>query len=43
MLLAIDPDEYLIDIEGIAIALVLSFQSAGVNGTEFDAPETDRL
>ena len=30
-----------IDVEGIAITLVLSFQSAGINGTELDAPEAN--
>ena len=35
--------EYFIDVEGVAIAPVLSFQSARINVTEFDTPETDRL
>jgi len=43
MLFAVDFDENLIDVEGVAIASVLAFQSACINGTEFDAPETDRL
>jgi hypothetical protein len=29
--------EDFIDVEGIAIASVLALQSAGINGTEFDA------
>jgi len=30
-------------VESVAVALVLSFQSAAINGTELDAPETDRF
>ena len=33
--------EDLIDVEGIAKALVLSLQATGINGTEFYAPEAD--
>tara|TARA_R110001599_G_scaffold351965_1_gene585331 strand:+ start:20126 stop:20428 length:303 start_codon:yes stop_codon:yes gene_type:complete len=29
--------------EGIAIASMPTFQSAGINGTEFDTPETNRF
>ena len=39
MLLSTDLHEDLIDEEGIAVALVLSLQSSGIFGTEFDAPE----
>ena len=39
MLLATDLHEDLINEEGIAVALVLSLQSSGIFGTEFDAPE----
>ena len=39
MLPAIDLDEYFIDVEGVAVASMLSFQSAGVNRAEFDAPQ----
>jgi len=35
--------EDFIDEECIAEATVLSFQSAGINCTEFDAPEPDRF
>jgi hypothetical protein len=38
MLLAIDLDEDFIDIEGIAIASVISLQAASIDGTELDAP-----
>ena len=41
MLLAIDLHEDFIDEEGVAIASMLSFQSAGIDGSEFDAPEAD--
>jgi len=38
MMLAIDPDEDFIDVEGVAIAPVLTLQAAGINGTELYAP-----
>jgi hypothetical protein len=41
MLLAIDLDEDFIDVEGIAAALMLSFQTAGIDGSELDTPESD--
>ncbi len=41
MLLAIDSDKDFIDIEVVAIALVPSFQSACINGTELNAPQAD--
>ncbi len=43
MLLAIDFDEHFINEESVALPLVLSLQSACINGTEFYAPETDRF
>ena len=43
MLLAVYLHEDFIDVEGITVASVLSLQSPGVQGTEFDAPETDSL
>ena len=33
--------ENFIDIEGVAVASVLSFQSACIDSTEFDAPQAD--
>ena len=35
--------EHFIDVEGIAVAPVLSLQSAGINGSKLDTPETDRF
>ena len=35
--------EDFIDVEGVAVASMLSLQSSGVYGSEFDAPEADRL
>jgi hypothetical protein len=35
--------EDLIDVERVAVASVLSFQTTGINRAEFDAPETYRL
>jgi hypothetical protein len=43
MLLAIDFYEDLINEESIAIALVFSLQSAGINGTKLDTPQADSL
>lgn len=43
MLFAIDFDKDLIDVESIAVALVLSLQSASINGTELDTPQTSRF
>jgi hypothetical protein len=43
MLLAIDFDEDFIDVEGIAVASVLSLQSSGVHSSEFYAPQTNRF
>jgi hypothetical protein len=33
--------EDFIDEDGIAIAMMLSFQAAGINGSELDTPEAD--
>ena len=41
MLLAVDLDEYFIDVEGITVALVLSLQSSSVYRSEFDTPQPD--
>ena len=38
MLLTVDLDEDFVDIEGVAIAVVLSFQSPGIFRAKFDAP-----
>ena len=35
--------EDFIDVEGIALAPVLSLQFSGVNSAELDAPEADRF
>jgi hypothetical protein len=35
--------EDFIDVEGIAIAPVLSLQPAGINGSELNAPQADRF
>jgi hypothetical protein len=43
VLLAVDFDENFINVESIAVASVLSLQSACVNGTELDAPKADRF
>ncbi len=43
MLLAVDLHEDFVDVEGVAVASVLSLQSAGVFGSKLDAPETDRF
>ena len=43
MLLAVYFHEEFIDIEGIAVSSVFSFQASGVEGSEFDTPEADRL
>jgi len=33
--------EDFIDVKGVAIVAMLSFQATGINGTEFDAPEAN--
>jgi hypothetical protein len=43
VLSAIDLHKDFIDVEGIAITTVLSFQSSSVYSSEFDTPETDRF
>jgi hypothetical protein len=43
MLFTIDFDEYFIDVEGVALASVLPFQSPSVESAEFDTPESDRF
>ena len=43
MLLTIDLHKDFIDVEGIAIASMLSLQSSGVDGAKFDAPKADSL
>ncbi len=43
MLLTIDLHKYFVDVEGIAIATMLSLESAGVQGTKLDAPQADRI
>jgi hypothetical protein len=35
--------EDFIDVEGITVASMLSFQSACINGSELDTPEPDRF
>jgi hypothetical protein len=35
--------EDFVDEEGVAVASMFAFQSAGVNGAEFDAPKADGL
>ena len=39
----VDLDEDFINVEGVAVAVVLSLESACINGTELDAPQADRL
>jgi hypothetical protein len=43
MMLAVDFDEDLTDVEGVAVASVFSFQPACIDGAEFDTPEPDRF
>ena len=43
MLLAADLHEDFVDVEGIAVSLVVSLQSACVYKTEFYAPQADRF
>ncbi len=43
MLLTVDLHEYFVDVERVAEASMVSLQAAGINGTEFDTPETDRF
>ena len=39
--LAVHFHEDFIDIEGIAVATMLTLQAAGINGSEFDTPKAD--
>ncbi|MEH6548337.1 MAG: hypothetical protein V7711_18705 [Pseudomonadales bacterium] len=41
VLLSLYLDENFVDEESITVPSVLSFQSACINGAEFDAPETN--
>jgi len=41
--LAIDLYEDFIDVGCVAVTLMLPLQSAGISGSEFDAPESDGL
>jgi hypothetical protein len=41
VLLAIELDEDFADEEGVAVALMPSFQASGRNGSKLDTPETD--
>ena len=43
MLFAINLYEDFIDVEGVTVALMLSFQTARLYCAEFEAPETDRF
>jgi len=43
MLFAIDLDEDFIDVESVTVTSMISFQSAGINHSELDTPEPDRL
>ena len=42
-MLTLDLHEYFVDIEGVTVASVLSLQSSGIFGPEFNTPETDRF
>ena len=39
MLFAVDSDKDFIDVEGVAVASVLSLESPGIFGSELDAPK----
>jgi hypothetical protein len=43
VLLVVDFDEDFVEVKGITITSEFLFRSAGVNSTEFDAPEADRF
>ena len=43
VLLAIDLDEDLIEVEGVTITTVRSFQSLRIENSKLDAPETNSL
>ena len=40
-MLAVDFDEYFIDVESVAVALVPSLQTTGIEHTDLDAPQAD--
>ena len=43
MLFTVDPHKDFVNVEGVAITLVLAFQSAGIDSAELDTPKTDRF
>ena len=43
MLLTLDLHEDFVNVEGVAVASMLSLQSAGINGSELVTPEADRF
>jgi hypothetical protein len=43
MLLAVYLHEDFIDVSGISVASMTSLQTAGINRSEFDAPQPDRF
>jgi hypothetical protein len=43
VLLAIYLDKDFIDVEGVTVTSVFSFQSTGINRSKLDAPEADRF
>jgi hypothetical protein len=43
MLLTVDFDEDFLDVERVTLALMLSFQSASINRSKLDVPETNRF
>jgi hypothetical protein len=43
MLFAVDLDENFVDVESIAKARVLAFQSSSIQSTKLDAPQPDRF
>jgi hypothetical protein len=43
VLFTVDPHKDFVNVEGVAITLVLAFQSAGIDSAELDTPKTDRF
>jgi hypothetical protein len=43
MLLTVYLDEDFIDVEGVTVTSVFSFQSTGINRSKLDTPEADRF
>jgi hypothetical protein len=41
MLLAVDLYEYFVDVEGITVSTMSTFQSSGIERAELDTPQTD--